>query len=120
MVAAPVSQAGPKDRLRDIQSITAAALSRLDDDELLAELLERARDVLQADTAAVLLLDAQSGELIATAAPGLEEVRQAVRIPLGRGFAGRIAAEQRPVILDRVDHSTVLNPILLAKGIRAA
>jgi len=37
---------------------------------------------------------------------------------VGRGFAGRIAAEHRPVILDHVDHSTVLNPILLAKGIR--
>jgi serine phosphatase RsbU (regulator of sigma subunit) len=38
---------------------------------------------------------------------------------VGRGFAGRIAAEHQPVILDRVDHSTVLNPILLTKGIRA-
>jgi phosphoserine phosphatase RsbU/P len=109
-----------KDRLRDIQSITNAALSRLDDDELLAELLERTRTVLQADTAAALLLDYSSGQLLATAAAGLEEeVSQGVRIPVGRGFAGRIAAEHRPVILDHVDHSTVLNPILLAKGIHA-
>jgi phosphoserine phosphatase RsbU/P len=42
-----------------------------------------------------------------------------VRIPLGRGFAGRIAAEARPVILDHVDHTTVLNPILWAQGIRS-
>jgi phosphoserine phosphatase RsbU/P len=109
-----------EDRLRDIQSITDAALSRLDDQDLLAELLERVRDILVADTAAVLLLDFASGQLIATAAAGLEEeVRQGVRIPVGRGFAGRIAAEQRPVILDRVDHTTVLNPILTAKGIRS-
>jgi phosphoserine phosphatase RsbU/P len=108
------------DRLRDIQSITDAELSRLDDQDLLAELLERTRDALGADTAAVLLLDWSSGQLIATAAAGLEEeVRQGVRIPLGRGFAGRIAAEHKPVVLDRVDHSTVLNPILLAKGIRS-
>jgi sigma-B regulation protein RsbU (phosphoserine phosphatase) len=67
----------------------------------------------------VLLLDYSSGQLIATAAAGLEEeVRQGVRIPVGRGFAGRIAAEHQPVILDRVDHTTVLNPILMAKGIR--
>src|SRR5512140_856247 len=119
-VAAPVSRAGVEDRLRDIQSITDAALSRLDDHDLLAELLERTRDILQADTAAVLLLDFSSGELVATAAAGLEEeVRQGVRIPVGRGFAGRIAAERRPVILKHVDHTTVLNPILLAKGIRA-
>jgi serine phosphatase RsbU (regulator of sigma subunit) len=58
--------------------------------------------------------------LIATAAAGLEEeVRQGVRIPVGRGFAGRIAAEQKPVILNRVDHTTVLNPILWEKGIRS-
>jgi len=117
-VAALVSRARLKDRLRDIQSITEAALTRLDDHALLTELLQRTRDILQADTAAVLLLDVRSGELIATAAAGLEEeVRQGVRIPVGRGFAGRIAAERRPVILDHVDHSTVLNPILVGKGI---
>ncbi|HEV2240415.1 MAG TPA: GAF domain-containing protein, partial [Streptosporangiaceae bacterium] len=114
------SPAAAEDRLRDIQSITDAALSRLDDEELLAELLERTRDIVGADTAAVLLLDFSSGQLIATAAAGLEEeVRQGVRIPVGRGFAGRIAAEHRPVILDRVDPTTVLNPILTAKGIRS-
>jgi phosphoserine phosphatase RsbU/P len=109
-----------EERLRAIQSITDVALSRLDDEELLAELLERTRDALQADTAAVLLLDFSSGQLIATAAAGLEEeVKQGVRIPVGRGFAGRIAAEHRPVILDHVDHTTVLNPILWAKGIQS-
>jgi len=106
-------------RLRDIQSITDAALSRLDDHDFLAELLDRVKAALRADTAAVLLLDYSSGYLVATAAAGLEEeVRQGVRIPVGRGFAGRIAVEHRPVILDHVDHTTVLNPILMAKGIR--
>ncbi|HTQ90463.1 MAG TPA: GAF domain-containing SpoIIE family protein phosphatase [Streptosporangiaceae bacterium] len=107
-------------RLRDIQSITDAALSRLDELGLLAELLDRIREIMHVDTAAVLLLDASSGQLIATAAVGLEEeVRQGVRIPVGRGFAGRIAAEGRPVVLDHVDHTTVLNPILWDKGINS-
>jgi phosphoserine phosphatase RsbU/P len=107
-------------RLQAIQSITDAALSGLDDRELLAALLDRLRGILQVDTAAALLLDFSSGQLIATAAAGLEEeVRQGVRIPVGRGFAGRIAAEHRPVVLDHVDHTTVLNPILWAKGIRS-
>jgi sigma-B regulation protein RsbU (phosphoserine phosphatase) len=119
-VTAQVDPASVEARLRAIQSITDAALSRLDDRELLAELLDRTRDILQADTAAVLLLDFSSGQLIATAAAGLEEeVRQGVRIPVGRGFAGRIAAEHRPVILDHVDHTTVLNPILWGKGIQS-
>jgi phosphoserine phosphatase RsbU/P len=117
------AQADPvpvKDRLRDIQSLTDAALSRLDDHEFLDALLDRVKEILRTDTAAVLLLDFAAGELIATAAAGLEEeVRQGVRIPVGRGFAGRIAAEHKPVILDHVDHTTVLNPILWEKGIRS-
>ena len=109
-----------EDRLRAIQSITDAALARLDDHDLLAALIDRTRDAMHADTAAVLLLDVPSGQLIATASAGLEEeVRQGVRIPVGQGFAGRIAAERRPVILDKVDHSTVLNPILWDKGIQS-
>jgi putative methionine-R-sulfoxide reductase with GAF domain len=107
-------------KLRDIRAITDAEMSRLDEEQFLAELLYRTRAILHADTAAVLLLDDSAGQLIATAAAGLEEeVRQGARIPVGRGFAGRIAAEQRPVILDHVDETTVVNPILIAKGIRA-
>ena len=116
----PVALPGWADKLRDIQSITDAALSALDPQALLEALVDRVKDALQADTAAVLLLDPPSGQLVATAASGLEEeVRQGVRIPLGRGFAGRIAAEDRPVILDEVDHTKVINPILLNKGIRS-
>jgi sigma-B regulation protein RsbU (phosphoserine phosphatase) len=108
------------DKLRDIQSITDAALSMLDPRALLDALVERAKEALGADTSAILLLDRRSGQLVATAASGLEEeVRQGVRIPVGRGFAGRIAAQGRPVILDEVDHTKVINPILLDKGIRS-
>src|SRR5213078_3995563 len=46
-------------------------------------------------------------------------VEQGVRIPMGGGFAGRVAAERRPVILDDVDHAHVLNPILREKGIKS-
>jgi serine phosphatase RsbU (regulator of sigma subunit) len=78
------------------------------------------RDILEADTAAILLLDEATGELVATAAKGLEEeVEQGVRIPLGRGFAGRIAATRTPVVIERVDHRNVMNPILRAKGVRS-
>jgi serine phosphatase RsbU (regulator of sigma subunit) len=119
-MTAHVNSVAIESRLRDIQSITDAELSRLDDHDFLAELLDRTKDILQADTAAVLLLDGASGQLIATAAAGLEEeVRQGVRIPVGKGFAGRIAAEGKPLVLDHVDHTTVLNPILLVKGIRS-
>ena len=108
------------ERLRRIESVTDAALARLDVEDLLVELLDRVRELLTVDTAAVLLLDFASQQLVATAARGIEEeVRQGVRIPIGRGFAGRIAAERRPVIIDEVDHSDVLNPILRERGIHS-
>lgn len=107
-------------KLRGIQAITDRALSSLDPQSLLDELVDRVREVLQADTSAVLLLDRPSGQLVATAASGLEEeVQQGVRIALGRGFAGRIAAQGRPVVLDEVDETKVANAILLEKGIRS-
>lgn len=109
-----------EDRLRQMRSLTDGDLADLQTDALLDELLDRAREILSADTAAVLLLDDSGTELVATLARGLEEeVRQNVRIPVGRGFAGRIAVERRPVSIERVDHSTVLNPLLQAKGIRS-
>jgi serine phosphatase RsbU (regulator of sigma subunit) len=106
--------------LRDIEAVTDAALSRLDEQALLNALLERVKSVLQADTAAVLLLDKPAGQLVATAASGIEEeVRQGVRIPLGTGFAGRVAASRQPVILTHVDHTTVRNPLLVDRGIKS-
>ncbi len=109
-----------EEQLRNLRAVTDTALLRLDVESLLTELLERVRAILQADTAAVLLLEGDSDFLVARAACGIEEeVRQGVRVPLGVGFAGRVARQQRPVILDRVDETTVSNPILWEKGIRA-
>jgi putative methionine-R-sulfoxide reductase with GAF domain len=115
-----VDMSGAEERLQRIESVTDAALAHLSVDDLLAELLGRVQGLLQVDTVAVLLLDVSAEQLVATAARGLEaEVRQGVRIPLGRGFAGRVAAEKKPVILPQVDHTTVLNPILWQHGIRS-
>jgi serine phosphatase RsbU (regulator of sigma subunit)/anti-sigma regulatory factor (Ser/Thr protein kinase) len=42
-----------------------------------------------------------------------------VRIPVGRGFAGRIAAERRPVVIEDVDQADIFNPILREMGVRS-
>src|SRR5213592_4229491 len=108
------------DRLERLQALTDAALVHLELEELLGALLERTTELLDTDTSAILLLDDERGELVARAAVGIEEeVERGVRIPLGKGFAGRVAAERRPVILDDVDHADVLNPILREKGIKS-
>lgn len=108
------------ERLRRLEAVTDLALSRLGFTELLDELLDRIRDLLGTDTAAVLLLDETQKFLVATAARGIEEeVRQGSRVPVGAGFAGRIAAERRPIVIDEVSPTTVVNPLLLKKGIRS-
>src|SRR5262245_29170950 len=109
-----------EERLRRIEAVTDSALGYLDVEEFLSELLDRLLEVLAVDTAAVLLADDAGRELFARAARGLEEeVRQGVRVPIGRGFAGTVAASRRPLVLDRIDETTVANPILWQKGIRA-
>src|SRR6185436_12282951 len=67
---------------------------------------------------AILLLEGD--RLHARGAKGIEEeVEQGVQIPLGRGFAGRIAAEKRAITIYDVDHADILNPILREKGIKS-
>lgn len=108
------------EHVRRLQSVTDAALAHLRLDGLLSALLERTCQILEVDTCAILLLDENTKELVSRAAIGIEEeVEQGVRVPVGSGFAGRIAAEKRPVILDDVDHAHVLNPLLREKGIRS-
>jgi putative methionine-R-sulfoxide reductase with GAF domain len=107
-------------QLGRLEALTEARLADLGLEDLLVELLDRVRELLSADTAAVLLLDRSGQSLVATAARGIEEeVRQGSRVPLGRGFAGRVAARKEPVIIDHVDQTTVVNPILWEKGIRS-
>jgi len=96
------------------------ALSELNLEQLLRELLNRVREILQVDTVAILLLDERREFLEARAAVGIEEeVERGVRIPVGRGFAGRIAAERAAIYIADVDHAEIVNPILREKGIRS-
>ncbi|MFD0783737.1 GAF domain-containing protein, partial [Micromonospora azadirachtae] len=117
-MSSDASHAGSEEKLRRLQAVTDAALSQLGLEDLLDELLERTRDLLQADTAAILLVDPNGEELVATAASGLEqEVRQGVRLPIGRGFAGSVAARGEPLMIEQVDRANVINPILLTRGV---
>lgn len=94
-------------------------IARLPADSVLIELLERVRTILSADTAAVLVRDGDSDELVAYAACGLEEeVRQGFRLAIGRGFAGGVAATGHARTIEHVDPSTVVNPVLWRKGVR--
>ena len=112
------SALAPVEHIRDLARISDPALSELGFDRLLDELLVRVRELLGVDTAAILLLDHNTDELVARAAKGIEEeVEQGVRIPLGVGFAGRIARQRVAIYIADVDHADIMNPILREKGI---
>ncbi|MET8910552.1 GAF domain-containing SpoIIE family protein phosphatase [Micromonospora sp. NPDC004551] len=106
--------------LRRVEAVTDATLSRLDVADLFDELLDRVRDLLGVDTAAILLLDVRAQQLVATAARGLEEeVRQGFRVSVGRGFAGQVALTRQPVILQTVTTDNVVNPVLIETGVQS-
>jgi phosphoserine phosphatase RsbU/P len=117
--SAPPDEQGAVEAL---QRVTSAALAYLDLDDLLAELLDRTTEILDADTAAILLLEEDSGALVARAAKGLEEeVERGFKLSVGAGFAGRIAESRQPVVIEDLDNSPieVVNPLIRKKGVRS-
>ncbi|WP_144022465.1 SpoIIE family protein phosphatase [Asanoa hainanensis] len=108
------------ERLRGLEAVTDAALSHLGVDELLSELLDRVFELLQVDTAVILLLDPHARQLVATAAKGLDqEFRPGVRVPVGRGFVGRIARDRRPLIIDDIAEETDTSNLVRGGGVRS-
>jgi sigma-B regulation protein RsbU (phosphoserine phosphatase) len=87
-------------------------------DHSLSDLLNEARDRFAADTVAVLLLDPAGVYLDTYAAVGIElTVRERVRVPMGRGFAGRIAKDRVPLVIEQVTERNVVNPVLRRHGV---
>lgn len=109
-------------RLEDVQRVTESALAYLNVEDLLKEMLQRVTEVLHVDTAAVLLVEDDGRTLAARAAKGLEEeVERGFRLPIGRGFAGRVAATRAPVVIPDLNNSpvTVINPLMREKQVQS-
>jgi len=89
-------------------------------ENLLQATLECIRYILEVDTVAV-LLQTESGEQLAVHATlGLEEeIETGVRIPIGQGFAGKIAAQQELTIIDDLSTIEVYSPVLRQKGLHS-
>src|SRR5213593_3586546 len=110
--------AGQREAVERFEAVTDTALAQLSLDELLHELLVRVQRILSADTAAIFLLDGDV--LVERAAAGLEEAdTRDIRIPVGAGFVGRVAAEKRPVVIGQVDRAQLAHPVLRESGIRS-
>ncbi|WP_337907086.1 GAF domain-containing protein [Iningainema tapete] len=83
------------------------------------KLLEWLRDYMSVDTATLLLPSDQRNLAVYTTIGLEEEITQEVRIPIGKGFAGTIAASNEPIIVNDVSQIEVVSPILRDSGLRS-
>lgn len=84
------------------------------------KLLEWLREHMSVDTVTLLLPVKDKKNLAVYATFGLEEeIVQQIRIPIGQGFAGRIAASKQPTIVNNLNEIEVVSPILRHKGLRS-
>jgi sigma-B regulation protein RsbU (phosphoserine phosphatase) len=107
-------------RSQQLESLKEAELTTLDPEDFLAEQLRRLCDALGLDVAAILLLDQHAQQLVTTASVGLEEeVRQRFRLPVGVGFAGKVAQLRGPITAENVNPDDIASPVLRGKNVRS-
>lgn len=83
-----------------------------------SDVIDSVRDAMGSDTATLLLLDETGTVLEPAASAGLGgRWRGAPHIRVGTGFAGTVAARNEPVVVNDVNESSVINPILRGVGV---
>jgi PAS domain S-box-containing protein len=98
--------------IRRLQALTDSALERHTLEDLLREMLARIRELLATDFAAILLLEEDGQSLFVRATIGLEDAAMGLRVPLGQGVAGSIAASRAPLVVEDLSAVEVINPVL--------
>jgi serine phosphatase RsbU (regulator of sigma subunit) len=97
---------GDANRLRLLYELGCAFAARMQLDELSAFVVQKCRDVLDAEGAAILLFDAERDELYFPYVADVDVEAQArllnVRFPAGRGIAGAVLRSGRPLRVDDV------------------
>ncbi|OWY66283.1 GAF domain-containing protein [cyanobacterium TDX16] len=84
------------------------------------KLLAWLREYMSVDTATLLLPDEDREKLLVYATVGLEEeITQKIRIPIGQGIAGRIAASRKSMVTNNLLDEEIVSPILRQKGLRS-
>jgi signal transduction histidine kinase len=105
--------------LRKLGRVSEAALEHSSLTDLLGSLLARIVEVLEADAAAILLIE-DDGLLHVRATVGLdEEIERAVAIPIGAGMAGRVAASRAPLLVPDLSQIELYSPVLRDRGINS-
>jgi PAS domain S-box-containing protein len=95
-----------------LESITEAALTHRSLDQLLRGITERIHDVVEADATVILLPTDDGAHLTMAHAVGLAAgTASEVRVPIGEGLSGRIAASGQPLIIDDAAADVDLGPL---------
>jgi anti-sigma regulatory factor (Ser/Thr protein kinase)/putative methionine-R-sulfoxide reductase with GAF domain len=104
-------------RLDQLQTILEASLSARSVQELLHDLLAAVRGILKADRATILVLDEEERVLRVRAAVGLDpDAEREVRVPVGHGIDGRIAATGEPRSVPDLSAEEVVSRYLREAG----
>jgi PAS domain S-box-containing protein len=105
--------------LRKLERVAEVVLEHASLKDMLDGLLVRIAEVLDADTAAILLFD-DDDRLHVRATVGLDaEVQHAVAIPMGAGLAGRVAASRAPLLVPDLSQVELVSPVLRERGINS-
>src|SRR4051812_20622606 len=107
--------------IQKLQKVTDAALEHLALNDLLAELIAHISEMLEVDTATILLMQPDDATLTVGASTGLgDDLGDDVTIPIGDDFTGRIVSSREPQVARDVSKEKSLDPLLKGSGIRSA
>jgi signal transduction histidine kinase len=103
-----------RSRQERLQIVTDIALAHPELNDLLGVLLPRIRELLASDTCVLFLVDDDSQDLVVRAGCGdrVAELIGTLRIPVGQGVVGRVAAEGKPVVIADVDRAADLTRVV--------
>jgi PAS domain S-box-containing protein len=104
--------------LRKLERVSQAALEHLSLQDLLDALLSRIVEVLDADTAAILLVE-PDGKLHLRATAGGLGGDDSIGIPLGEGIAGTVAASRAPLLVPDLSKIDLYRSTLRDRGINS-
>ncbi len=106
--------------LGKLQGVTDVALAHLGFDELVAALLPRLAETLEADAAGIILLDTEAGATTASGAALLPggAIERGDRIPMPQD-ASRLAGLQSASAMRAIEDTDVLHPLLRESGLQS-
>jgi PAS domain S-box-containing protein len=99
-----------------LQAVADAALTQRDLDQLGPEILARTREVLDAEAAALLLIQ-DDGSLSLISSDPVVAADRPERVAADAGIAGRVLATRQPVLLHDPPASELADPSILDAGI---